>query len=112
MVADIPARDRPHDPRHRAAAPSRHRHRPAPRPSRSRDRDHAARSSHGRTRGRRQRQIPALVPGAASIPVFHCVATYRDAEEIRANPGWRARAEDPNDLRNNVLVHNLKGSPG
>ena len=49
---------------------------------------------------------------AASIPVFHCVATYRDADEIRANPGWRARAEDPNDLRNNVLVHNLKGSPG
>jgi nicotinamidase-related amidase len=49
---------------------------------------------------------------AASIPVFHCVATYRDAEEIRANPGWRARAEDPSDLRNNVLIHNLKGSPG
>ena len=49
---------------------------------------------------------------AASIPVFHCVATYRDAEEIRANPGWRARAEDPDDLRNTVLVHNLKGSPG
>jgi nicotinamidase-related amidase len=44
--------------------------------------------------------------------VFHCVATYRNAEEIRANPGWRARAEDPNDLRNNVLIHNLKGSPG
>jgi len=49
---------------------------------------------------------------AASIPVFHCVATYRDAEEIRANPGWRARAEDPTDLRNSVLIHNLKGSPG
>ena len=41
---------------------------------------------------------------AASIPVFHCVATYRDAEEIRANPGWRARAEDPSDLRNTVLI--------
>jgi nicotinamidase-related amidase len=49
---------------------------------------------------------------AASIPIFHCVATYRDAEEIRANPGWRARAEDPNDRRNTVLIHNLKGSPG
>src|ERR1051326_554471 len=49
---------------------------------------------------------------AASIPVFHCVATYRDADEIRTNPGWRARAEDPNDLRNTVLIHNLKGSPG
>jgi len=49
---------------------------------------------------------------AASIPVFHCVATYRDPEEIRANPGWRARAEDPDDLRNSVLVHNLEGSPG
>jgi nicotinamidase-related amidase len=49
---------------------------------------------------------------ASSIPVFHCVATYRNAEEIRANPGWRARAEDPHDLRNTVLVHNLKGSSG
>ena len=49
---------------------------------------------------------------AASIPVFHCVATYRDADEIRANPGWRARAEDPNDLRKTVLIHNLKGSAG
>jgi nicotinamidase-related amidase len=49
---------------------------------------------------------------AAGIPIFHCVGTYRDAAEIRANPGWRARAEDPDDLRNTVLVHNLKGSPG
>jgi nicotinamidase-related amidase len=49
---------------------------------------------------------------AAGIPIFQCVATYRDAEEIRANPGWRARAEDQNDLRKTVLIHNLKGSPG
>jgi nicotinamidase-related amidase len=48
----------------------------------------------------------------AGIPIFHCVATYRDTAEIRANPGWRARAEDPDDLRNTVLVHNLAGSPG
>ncbi len=48
----------------------------------------------------------------AGIPIFHCVATYRDAAEIRANPGWRARAEDPDDLRSTVLVHNLEGSPG
>ena len=49
---------------------------------------------------------------AASFPVFHCIATYRDADEIRANPGWRARAEDPSDLRKTVLIHNLKGSAG
>ena len=32
---------------------------------------------------------------AAGIPVFHCVATYRDADEIRLNPAWRHRGEDP-----------------
>src|SRR5581483_11661386 len=42
----------------------------------------------------------------------HCIATYRDADEIRANPAWRARADDAADPRRNVLAHNLKGSPG
>lgn len=49
---------------------------------------------------------------SAGIPIVHCVATYRDAEEIRANPAWRARAEDPNNPRKNVLAHNIKGMPG
>jgi biuret amidohydrolase len=46
------------------------------------------------------------------VPVIHCVTTYRDVEEIRANPFWRTRAEDPNATRKNVLRHNLMGSPG
>jgi len=46
------------------------------------------------------------------IPIVHCIATYRDADEIRANPAWRARADDAADPRRNVLAHNLKGSPG
>jgi nicotinamidase-related amidase len=46
------------------------------------------------------------------IPVIHLVTTYRDAEEIRANPFWRTRAEDPNATRKNVLRHNLAGMPG
>jgi nicotinamidase-related amidase len=49
---------------------------------------------------------------AAGIPVIHLVTTYRDVEEIRANPFWRTRAEDPNATRKNVLRHNLAGSPG
>lgn len=49
---------------------------------------------------------------AAGIPIFHCVATYRDAEEIRLNPAWRHRGEDPNNPRKNVLQHNIKGMPG
>ncbi len=46
------------------------------------------------------------------IPVYHIVTTYRDVEEIRANPFWRTRAEDPKATRKNVLRHNLAGSPG
>jgi len=46
------------------------------------------------------------------IPVVHCVTTYRDVTEIRANPFWRARADDPKSTRKNVLRHNLAGSPG
>lgn len=49
---------------------------------------------------------------AAGIPVFHCVATYRDADEIRLNPAWRHRGEDPGNPRRNVLSHNIKGMPG
>lgn len=49
---------------------------------------------------------------AAGIPIIHLVTTYRDVDEIRANPFWRTRAEDPNATRKNVLRHNLAGSPG
>jgi nicotinamidase-related amidase len=48
----------------------------------------------------------------AGIPVFHCVATYRDSDEIASNPAWRARATDPNNPRKNVLKHNIIGMPG
>lgn len=49
---------------------------------------------------------------AAGIPVIHIVTRYRDEQEIRANPFWRTRAEDPNATRKNVLRHNLDGMPG
>lgn len=49
---------------------------------------------------------------AQGMPVAHCVATYRDSEEIALNPAWRARAADPNNPRRNVLRHNLRGMPG
>src|SRR4051812_30472893 len=48
----------------------------------------------------------------AGVPVVHLVTTYRDAEEIRANPFWRTRAEDPAATRKNVLRHNIVGMPG
>jgi biuret amidohydrolase len=46
------------------------------------------------------------------IPVIHQVTSYRDADEIRANPFWRTRAEDPTATRKNVMRHNIIGSPG
>lgn len=49
---------------------------------------------------------------AAGIPIFHCLATYRDSHEIASNPAWRARAADPNNPRKNVLKHNIIGMPG
>jgi biuret amidohydrolase len=49
---------------------------------------------------------------ARSIPVVHLVTTYRDVPEIRCNPFWRTRSEDPDNPRKNVLRHNLAGMPG
>jgi len=49
---------------------------------------------------------------SVGIPVAHLVTTYRDADEIRANPFWRTRAEGAQGTRKNVLRHNLAGSPG
>ena len=46
------------------------------------------------------------------IPVIHLVTGYRDAKEIRANPFWRTRAEDPAATRKNVMRHNLLSGPG
>ncbi len=46
------------------------------------------------------------------IPVIHLVTSYRDAEEIAANPFWRTRAEDPSATRKNVMRHNIMGGPG
>ena len=49
---------------------------------------------------------------AAGIPIVHLLTQYRDAAEIRCNPFWRTRAENPNNPRRNVLAHNLEGMPG
>ena len=48
----------------------------------------------------------------AGLPVVHLVTQYRDAEEIRVNPFWRTRSEDPDNPRKNVLRHNIIGMPG
>ena len=49
---------------------------------------------------------------SADIPIVHQVTSYRDAEEISANPFWRTRAEDPTATRKNVMRHNIIGGPG
>lgn len=49
---------------------------------------------------------------AVGIPIVHLLTQYRDAAEIRCNPFWRTRAENPNNPRRNVLAHNLEGMPG
>jgi len=49
---------------------------------------------------------------SADIPIVHQVTSYRDAEEISANPFWRTRAEDPSATRKNVMRHNIIGGPG
>jgi nicotinamidase-related amidase len=46
------------------------------------------------------------------IPVIHLMTSYRDVAEIRSNPFWRTRADDPNATRKNVERHNIEGSPG
>ena len=49
---------------------------------------------------------------SVDIPIVHQVTSYRDAEEISANPFWRTRAEDPSATRKNVMRHNIIGGPG
>ena len=49
---------------------------------------------------------------AAGAPIVHLLTCYRDAAEIRCNPFWRTRAENPDNPRKNVLAHNIEGMPG
>ncbi|MCX7319189.1 MAG: cysteine hydrolase [Hyphomicrobiales bacterium] len=49
---------------------------------------------------------------ANGILVVHQLTSYRDEAEIRANPFWRTRAEDPSATRKNVMRHNIIGGPG
>ena len=46
------------------------------------------------------------------VPIVHLVTSYRDVAEIRSNPFWRTRADDPDASRKNVERHNIEGSPG
>jgi biuret amidohydrolase len=49
---------------------------------------------------------------ARGVPVIHLLTKYRSVEEIRTNPFWRTRADDPAATRKNVERHNLSGMPG
>ncbi|HEU5304006.1 MAG TPA: cysteine hydrolase family protein [Gemmatimonadales bacterium] len=49
---------------------------------------------------------------ALGVPVVHVVTEYRDADEIAANPFWKAVHDDPAQARRGILRHNLAGSPG
>jgi nicotinamidase-related amidase len=46
------------------------------------------------------------------IPIIHLVTSYRDVAEIRSNPFWRTKADDPKASRKNVERHNLAGLSG
>lgn len=48
----------------------------------------------------------------AGIPVIHLLTLYRSVEEIRTNPFWRTRADNPSATRKNVLKHNRWGGAG
>src|SRR5581483_8602086 len=48
----------------------------------------------------------------SGIPIVHLITKYRDVAEIRSNPFWRTRADDPKASRRNVERHNLAGLPG
>jgi biuret amidohydrolase len=49
---------------------------------------------------------------ARGVPIVHVVTEYRDADEIAANPFWKAVHDDPSKARRGILRHNLTGSPG
>lgn len=46
------------------------------------------------------------------VPIVHVVTEYRDADEIAANPFWKAAHDDPTKARRGILRHNLAGSRG
>ncbi len=49
---------------------------------------------------------------AAGVPVIHMLTQYTDVSEIRSNPFWRTRADNPTATRKHVERHQLKGGPG
>ena len=49
---------------------------------------------------------------ARGVHVVHVVTEYRDADEIAANPFWKAAHDDRTKARRGILRHNLAGSPG
>jgi biuret amidohydrolase len=49
---------------------------------------------------------------ARGVPIVHVVTEYRDADEIAANPFWKAAHDDSTKARQGILRHNLAGSPG
>jgi biuret amidohydrolase len=48
---------------------------------------------------------------AHRIPIVHVVTEYRDAQEILANPFWRAIHDDPSKARKRMSGHNIIGEP-
>jgi biuret amidohydrolase len=48
---------------------------------------------------------------ARRMPIVHVVTEYRDAEEILANPFWRAIHDDPTKARKRMSGHNIIGEP-
>jgi len=48
---------------------------------------------------------------AHRMPIVHAVTEYRDAQEILANPFWRAIHDDPTKARKRMSGHNIIGEP-
>jgi nicotinamidase-related amidase len=46
---------------------------------------------------------------ARRVPIVHVVTEYRDAQEILANPFWRAIHDDPAKARKRMSGHNIIG---
>lgn len=49
---------------------------------------------------------------AVNAPVIHMLTQYTKVSEIRINPFWRTRADDPAATRKHVERHQLRGGPG
>lgn len=49
---------------------------------------------------------------AVGIPVIHMLTQYTDVSEVRMNPFWRTRADNPTATRKHVERHQLHGGPG